>query len=33
MIWNSHYKFCRRYGLDDITNRVVTLVMLFLVLF
>jgi uncharacterized membrane protein len=33
MIWNSHYKFCRRYGLDDIATRVITLVMLFLVLF
>ena len=33
MIWNSHYKFCRRYGLDDTTTRVITLIMLFLVLF
>ena len=33
MIWNSHYKFCRRYGLDDIATRMITLVMLFLVLF
>ena len=33
MIWNSHYKFCRRYGLDDTSTRVITLIMLFLVLF
>jgi low temperature requirement protein LtrA len=33
MIWNSHYKFCRRYGLDDATARFLTCVMLFLVLF
>ena len=33
MIWNSHYKFCRRYGLDDLATRMITLVMLFLVLF
>lgn len=33
MIWNSHYKFCRRYGLDDFVTRLLTLVMLFLVLF
>src|SRR5215471_11718174 len=31
--WNSHYKFCRRYGLDDGTARFLTCVMLFLVLF
>jgi uncharacterized membrane protein len=33
LIWNGHYKFCRRYGLDDGTARVLTCVMLFLVLF
>jgi len=33
LIWNSHYKFCRRYGLDDGTARFLTCVMLFLVLF
>ena len=33
MIWNSHYKFCRRYGLADGTARFLTCVMLFLVLF
>jgi uncharacterized membrane protein len=33
MIWNSHYKFCRRYGLDDGTARFLTCVMLFVVLF
>jgi uncharacterized membrane protein len=33
MIWNSHYKFCRRYGLDDTATRVITLIMLFLVVF
>jgi len=33
VIWNGHYKFCRRYGLDDGTARLLTCVMLFLVLF
>src|ERR1041385_1970922 len=33
LIWNSHYKFCRRFGLDDGTARFLTCVMLFLVLF
>lgn len=33
IIWNSHYKFCRRYGLDDGTARFLTCVLLFLVLF
>src|SRR4029077_12838833 len=33
LIWNAHYKFCRRYGLDDGTTRFLTCVMLFLVLF
>ncbi len=33
LIWNSHYKFCRRYGLDDGTSRFLTCVLLFLVLF
>ncbi|MEP6811294.1 MAG: TMEM175 family protein [Chthoniobacterales bacterium] len=33
LIWNSHYKFCRRYGLDDGFARFLTCVMLFLVLF
>src|SRR5436305_3726254 len=33
LIWNAHYKFCRRYGLDDGTSRFLTCVMLFLVLF
>ena len=33
LIWNSHYKFCRRYGLDDGTARFLTCVMLFVVLF
>ena len=33
LIWNSHYKFCLRYGLDDGTSRFLTCVMLFLVLF
>ncbi len=32
VIWNGHYKFCRRYGLDDGTARLLTCVMLFLVL-
>src|ERR1051326_9017127 len=33
VIWNSNYKFCRRYGLDDGTTRFLTCVLLFLVLF
>jgi uncharacterized membrane protein len=33
LIWNSHYKFCRRYGLDDGTSRFLTCILLFLVLF
>jgi uncharacterized membrane protein len=33
LIWNAHYKFCRRYGLDDGTARFLTCAMLFLVLF
>ncbi len=33
LIWNAHYKFCRRYGLDDGTARFFTCVLLFLVLF
>src|SRR5689334_17918195 len=33
LIWNSHYKYCRRYGLDDGTSRFLTCVLLFLVLF
>ncbi len=33
LIWNGHYKFCRRFGLDDGTCRFLTCVMLFLVLF
>src|ERR1700738_3350226 len=33
LIWNGHYKYCRRYGLDDATSRFLTCVMLFLVLF
>src|SRR3954453_18096505 len=33
LIWNSHYKFCRRYGLDDGTARFLSCVLLFVVLF
>ena len=33
LIWNGHYKYCRRYGLDDGMARFLTCVMLFLVLF
>ena len=33
LIWNGHYRFCRRYGLHDGTARFLTCVMLFLVLF
>ena len=31
-IWNTHYRFCRRYGLDDGTARFLTCVLLFIVL-
>jgi uncharacterized membrane protein len=31
-IWNTHYKFCRRYGLHDGTARFLTCVLLFIVL-
>ena len=33
LIWNSHYRFCRRFGLDDGLTRFLTCVLLFLVLF
>lgn len=33
IIWNSHYKFCRRFGLDDGMARFLTCVLLFVVLF
>ncbi|MDQ6624300.1 MAG: TMEM175 family protein [Verrucomicrobiota bacterium] len=33
IIWNSHYKFCRRFGLDDGMTRFLTCVLLFVVLF
>jgi uncharacterized membrane protein len=33
LIWNGHYRFCRRFGLHDGTARFLTCVMLFLVLF
>lgn len=33
IIWNGHYKFCRRYGLDDGASRFLTCLMLFVVLF
>jgi uncharacterized membrane protein len=33
LIWNGHYRYCRRYGLDDGMARFLTCVMLFLVLF
>lgn len=32
LIWNAHYKFCRRYGLDDGMARFLTCVLLFIVL-
>lgn len=32
LIWNSHYKFCRRYGLDDGAARFYTCILLFIVL-
>jgi uncharacterized membrane protein len=31
-IWNTHYKFSRRYGLDDASARFLTCVLLFIVL-
>jgi uncharacterized membrane protein len=33
LIWNGHYRYCRRFGLDDGTVRFLTCLMLFLVLF
>ena len=33
IIWNAHYKFCRRYALHDGTARFLTCLLLFLVLF
>ncbi len=33
LIWDAHYRFCRRYGLQDGSTRVLTCVLLFLVLF
>jgi uncharacterized membrane protein len=33
LLWNSHYRYCRRYGLHDGSARMLTCVMLFLVLF
>jgi asparagine N-glycosylation enzyme membrane subunit Stt3 len=32
-IWNTHYKFSRRFGLDDPTTRFLTCILLFIVLF
>jgi uncharacterized membrane protein len=32
-IWNTHYKFSRRCGLDDLMTRFLTCVLLFIVLF
>src|ERR1700758_2702161 len=32
-IWNTHYKFSRRFGLDDGTTRFLTCILLFIVLF
>ena len=33
LVWNAHYNFCRRYGLQDTTARVLTCILLFLILF
>jgi len=33
LIWNGHYKFCRRFGLHDGKTRFLTCLLLFLVLF
>src|SRR6266513_5343383 len=30
LLWNSHYRYCRRYGLHDGSARMLTCVMLFL---
>src|SRR5436189_5407117 len=32
LIWNGHYRYCRRYGLDDGTARFLTCVLLSIVL-
>jgi uncharacterized membrane protein len=32
-IWNTHYKFSRRFGLDDGATRFLTCVLLFIILF
>jgi uncharacterized membrane protein len=33
LIWNGHYKFCRRFGLHDGWTRFLTCLLLFVVLF
>jgi uncharacterized membrane protein len=33
LFWNAHYRFHRRYGLDDALSRVITMAILVLVLF
>ena len=33
LFWNAHYRYHRRYGLDDALSRVITMAMLVLVLF
>lgn len=33
LLWNGHYRYCQRYGLDGGSARFLTCVMLFLVLF
>jgi uncharacterized membrane protein len=33
LIWNAHYKFCRRFGLQDGWTRFLTCLLLFVVLF
>ena len=33
LLWNGHYRYCRRFGLHDGATRALTCVMLFLVLF
>ncbi len=33
MFWNAHYRFHRRYGLEDVTTRLLTMAIIVLVLF
>lgn len=33
MLWYRHYRFCRRYGLQDLTTHLLSAVLVFVVLF